>query len=85
MERFFRRFIDLIEWWATLLLLLMVVLVCLGVFFRYVLDASLAWYDEFASYLLVWLTFYGAVAASYRRRHIGFETFISRLMPVTRK
>jgi len=85
MERFFRRFIDIVEWWATFLLLLMVVLVCLGVFFRYVLDASLAWYDEFASYLLVWLTFYGAVSASYHRRHIGFETFIARLMPVTRK
>jgi TRAP-type C4-dicarboxylate transport system permease small subunit len=63
----------------------MVVLVCLGVFFRYVLDASLAWYDEFASYLLVWLTFYGAVSASYHRRHIGFETLVARLMPATRK
>jgi TRAP-type C4-dicarboxylate transport system permease small subunit len=68
-----------------LLLALMVFLVCLGVFFRYVLNASLAWYDEFASYLLVWLTFYGAVSASYHRRHIGFDTFIARLMPDTRK
>ena len=85
MERVVRRFIDAVEWWATFLLVLMVVLVCLGVFFRYVLDASLAWYDEFASYLLVWLTFYGAVSASYHRRHIGFETFIARLMPVTRR
>src|SRR5512147_1023390 len=85
MERFFRRFIDIVEWWATFLLLLMVVVVCLGVFFRYVLDASLAWYDEFASYLLVWLTFYGAISASYQRRHIGFETFVARLMPATRE
>jgi len=68
-----------------LLLAFMVVLVSLGVFFRYVIDASLAWYDEFASYLLVWLTFYGAVSASYHRRHIGFETFVARLMPATRE
>ncbi len=68
-----------------LLLALMVVIVCLGVFFRYVLDSSLVWYDEFASYLLVWLTFYGAVAASYHNRHIGFETFVARLMPDTRR
>lgn len=68
-----------------LLLAFMVVLVCLGIFFRYVLDASLAWYDEFASYLLVWLTFYGAVSASYQHRHIGFETFVARLMPSTRE
>src|SRR5207249_8108586 len=63
----------------------MVVVVCLGVFFRYFLNASLSWYDEFASFLLVWLTFYGAVVASYRRRHIGFEVVVDRLMPSTRR
>jgi TRAP-type C4-dicarboxylate transport system permease small subunit len=33
----------------------------------------------------VWLTFYGAVVASYRRRHIGFEVVVDRLMPNTRR
>jgi TRAP-type C4-dicarboxylate transport system permease small subunit len=84
-QRIWPRLIDLLEWWSVLLLVLMVVLVALGVFFRYVLSSSLAWYDEFASYLLVWLTFYGAVAASYRRRHIGFEVVVNRLMPSTRR
>ena len=85
MGPWFRRFIDLIEGWAVLLLILMVVVVSLGVFFRYVLNAALVWYDEFASYLLVWLTFYGAVVASYRRRHIGFEVFVERLRPNNRR
>jgi TRAP-type C4-dicarboxylate transport system permease small subunit len=85
MGRIFGRLIDLIELWAMLLLVLMVVVVCLGVFFRYVLGASLAWYDEFASYLLVWLTFYGAVAASYYNRHIQFDTLVARLMPNARR
>lgn len=85
MERIFGRVIDLIELWAMLLLVLMVVVVCLGVFFRYVLGASLAWYDEFASYLLVWLTFYGAIAASYHNRHIQFDTVVARLMPGARR
>jgi TRAP-type C4-dicarboxylate transport system permease small subunit len=85
MGRFFRQLIDLIEWWAMFLLVLMVVLVCMGVFFRYVLGASLAWYDEFASYLLVWLTFYGSIAASYHNRHIQFGTLLERLMPATRR
>ena len=66
MNRILNRFIGVLDWWSMLLLVLMVMLVFLGVFFRYVLGASLAWYDEFASYLLVWLTFYGAVSASYR-------------------
>jgi TRAP-type C4-dicarboxylate transport system permease small subunit len=85
MLRTFGRLIHLLEWWTVLLLVLMVLLVSLGVFFRYVLSASLVWYDEFASYLLVWLTFYGAVAASYRRRQIAFEMVVSRLRPRTKK
>jgi TRAP-type C4-dicarboxylate transport system permease small subunit len=85
MQRLFGRLIDVIEWWAVLLLVLMVVLVCVGVFFRYILDSSLAWYDEFASYLLVWLTFYGAVSAAYRNRHIQFGTVVERLLPAARK
>ncbi|MBM4297351.1 MAG: TRAP transporter small permease [Deltaproteobacteria bacterium] len=85
MARFFPRLIFLIECWAMFLLVLMVVLVCLGVFFRYVLGASLAWYDEFASYLLVWLTFYGAVVASYHGHHIAFEMVVDRFMRKTRR
>ncbi len=85
MERLFRKLTALVEWWAVCLLVLMVVVVFLGVFFRYVLNASLVWYDEFASYLLVWLTFYGAVVASYWRRHIGFEMVVDRLLPRTRR
>lgn len=61
------------------LLVAMVALVAMGVFFRYVVDASLSWYDEFASYLLVWLSFYGAVVATYRNRHISFDTLAERL------
>jgi TRAP-type transport system small permease protein len=84
-ERIFSRVINLIEWWAVLLLVFLVLLVAVGVFFRYVLSSSLAWYDEFASYLLVWLTFYGAVAASYRNRHIAFDMVVNRLTSPTKK
>jgi len=67
------------------LLAAMVVLVTVGVFFRYVLAASLTWYDEFASYLLVWLTFYGAVVAAYHRRHIAFDTIVEKFRPAVRR
>ena len=59
----------------------MAVIVCWAVFTRYVLNSSLVWYDEFASYLLVWLTFYGAVVADYQRRHIGFDLLVNKLAP----
>jgi TRAP-type C4-dicarboxylate transport system permease small subunit len=85
MQRLFQRFINLVEWWTTLLFVLMVAVVSLGVFYRYFLNAALVWYDEFASYLLVWLTFYGAVVAAYHRRHISFDLLVERLTPKIRR
>lgn len=83
--RFFGGMMTLVETWVMGLLVSMVLVVTLGVFYRYVLNASLIWYDEFASYLLVWLTFYGAVVAAHYRRHIAFETLVERLSPGARR
>lgn len=83
--RLYRWLMALVETWVVVLLIAMTLLVTVGVFFRYVLGASLIWYDEFASYLLVWLTFYGAVMAAYHRRHIAFETLVERLRPAARR
>jgi TRAP-type C4-dicarboxylate transport system permease small subunit len=85
MRKLLGRLIALVEWWAVLLLIALTAIVCFGVFFRYVLNASLVWYDEFASYLLVWLTFYGAVVADYQRRHIGFELLVDKLPATPRR
>src|SRR5687767_3760628 len=85
MTRLLGRLVTLIEWWAVCLLAGLAVLVCLGVFFRYALNSSLTWYDEFASYMLVWLTFYGTVVADYRRRHIAFELVVDKLAPTARR
>lgn len=35
--------------------------------------ASLAWYDEVASIMLAWITYYGAALAALKREHIGFD------------
>ena len=61
------------------------ILVAVEVFFRYVLNASISWYDEFAGYLLVWVTFLGAVLALDRGRHIGFETLVERFPLLAQK
>lgn len=60
----------------TALIVLMVVLtavVITAVFYRKVLGDSLSWYDEVASILLIWVTYYGAALAALRRKHIGFD------------
>ena len=46
---------------------------------RYGLGSGLGFYDELAGYLLVWLTFLGAVMARRDRAHIGFPDLVNRL------
>ncbi len=46
---------------------------------------ALVWYDEVASILLAWLTYYGAALAALHRRHIGMPTLVARLAPVQRR
>jgi TRAP-type C4-dicarboxylate transport system permease small subunit len=59
----------------------MVALACVtvaGVAFRKA-GASLVWYDEVASILLVWLTYYGACLVALDRGHIGFPNLMRSL------
>ena len=39
----------------------------------------LGWYDEVASIMLAWLTYYGSAYAALRRAHIGFPTLLGGL------
>jgi TRAP-type C4-dicarboxylate transport system permease small subunit len=52
--------------------------VVVGVVFRKA-GASLSWYDEIASILLAWLTYYGAALAALHRGHIAMHTLVERL------
>ncbi len=47
-------------------------------------NSSFVWYDEVASVLLAWITFYGAAYAALRRRHLGFEGLIIACPPPLR-
>lgn len=62
-----------IEAMAVLLLITLAVIVVLAVGFRYLLNDSLPWYDEVASVLLAWITYFGAALAALRRSHLGFS------------
>ena len=54
------------------------IVVVLGVGFRK-FGAALVWYDEVASVLLAWLTYYGAALAALKRAHIGFPNLVQGL------
>ena len=51
------------------------------VLLRYGFGAGLGFYDELAGFLLVWLTFLGAVLARRDRAHIGIRDLVGRLGP----
>jgi len=57
------------------------IVVLIGVVARYVLSISLPWAEEVARLLLVWLTFMGAAAATYKRTNIRVDTIYARFKP----
>ena len=62
------------------LLASMAVLILGGVACRK-LGIPLVWYDEGASILLAWLTYYGAALAALKRAHIGFPGLVNAMPP----
>ncbi len=73
-----------LEFSVVFLMVALAVVVVLGVVFRR-LGAALVWYDEVASILLAWLTFYGAALAALHRAHIGFPKLVDGLAPHLRR
>jgi len=73
----------LMEWIVIALMLILFVEVTLGVVFR-MIGRPLVWYDEVASVLLAWLTYYGAALAALKRAHIGFPGLVRSLAPAAR-
>jgi TRAP-type C4-dicarboxylate transport system permease small subunit len=78
LARFRARYGRLLEWVVGGLMVVLFVEVTLGVAFR-ALGRSLIWYDEVATVLLAWLTFYGAALASVRRAHIGCPELVDAM------
>jgi TRAP-type C4-dicarboxylate transport system permease small subunit len=67
-----------LEWAVIGLMAALALEVTLGVGFR-AAGRALAWYDEVASVLLAWLTFYGSALASVKRAHIGCPELVAQL------
>ena len=83
LERWRGRYEQLLEWVVIVLMAALAVEVTVGVVFR-TFGASLVWYDEVASILLAWLTFYGSALASAKRAHIGCPEVVALLPPGAR-
>lgn len=80
MHRFRNRYGGWLEWVVGALMVILAVEVTLGIVFR-TIGQSLVWYDEIASVLLAWLTFYGSALASVKRAHIGCPEVVDQFSP----
>jgi TRAP-type C4-dicarboxylate transport system permease small subunit len=78
-----RRYERLLEWVAIILMAALAVEVTLGVVFRYA-GHSLIWYDEVATILLAWVTFYGSALAMLKHAHMGVPEIVRMLPPSLR-
>lgn len=65
---------------VIVLMVALTAVVVVAVIYRKAGD-SLVWYDEVASILLAWLTYYGAALAALRRNHIGFDGILRSAGP----
>ena len=73
-----RRLERLLEGITGALMVILSVEVLAGIVFR-AAGRPLAWYDEVASVLLAWLTYYGSALAALKRSHIAFPGLVNAL------
>ena len=69
------------EWIAAVLMTLVVVLLGVQVFMRFVLDRSPSWLEEVARFAFVWAIYFGFVIAVEKGRHIRVTLQIRMLSP----
>jgi TRAP-type C4-dicarboxylate transport system permease small subunit len=77
LRRGYERFL---EWICIALMAALALEVTAGVVFRYS-GHSLVWYDEVATILLAWVTFYGAALAVLKHAHMGVPEIVRMLPP----
>lgn len=79
-RRGYERFL---EWICIALMVALAAEVVTGVVFRYS-GHSLVWYDEVATILLAWVTFYGSALAVLKHAHMGVPEVVRMLPPGAR-
>jgi TRAP-type C4-dicarboxylate transport system permease small subunit len=79
-----RRFLEAaLGLFSVFLIVALTVLVLVAVVYRE-LGLSLPWYDEVATVMLAWLTYFGSAYAALKRGHLGSPEFLMRLSTAVR-
>src|SRR2546423_8862744 len=80
-ERLIDLYCRLLKVAIAICLATMVVLVCTNVVLRYLFNSGIATSEELSRWLLVWLTFLGAIVALRQHAHLGVDTLVRALPP----
>jgi TRAP-type transport system small permease protein len=62
-----------INWLLAVLMAVMVVVIALQVWYRFILNNPLDWSEELGRYLFVWISFLGAAAGVRYQVHLGID------------
>ena len=74
-----------IKFTIALCLFVMVVLVFGNVVLRYAFNSGITLSEELARWLMVWLTFLGAIVALREHAHLGVDTLVRALPPLGKR
>jgi TRAP-type C4-dicarboxylate transport system permease small subunit len=83
LQAFRRGYERFLEWICIALMAALAAEVTAGVVFRYS-GYSLVWYDEVATILLAWVTFYGSALAVLKQAHLGVPEIVRMMPPALR-
>ena len=75
----------LLNWVLALIMTVMLVVVSAQVWYRFVLNDPLAWSEELARYLFVWISFLGSAVGVRMQVHLGIDLIDKVLSPRGRK
>ena len=84
-ERLVDLYCRLLKVAIALCLAAMVVLVFSNVVMRYLFNSGIPTSEELSRWLLVWLTFLGAIVALRQHAHLGVDTLVRALPPLGKK
>jgi len=74
-----KRFIKVLKYFIAIMMIILVIVVFTGVFFRYILHRALFWSTELSIFLQMWIVFVGGAIAFYEKSHISINIFTKKL------
>lgn len=79
-DAFFNRLLDLCMILAKILLVVMTIIICIHVFYRYVLNRSIRWSEEITMMMMVYMGFFSIAYGVKHRLHCSRSKFLTKLL-----